>query len=533
MITNYSSQSWTNRQFNSNFPSHPHPHMLTLDQTPPKYIELKQKLMEIHDLNAAASLLYWDQSTYMPLKGAEARGRQLATLRQISHEKFTDVSLGKLLDELQSYEQNLPYHSLEASLIRITREDYQRALKLPSDFIAKFSRHRSRCYETWAQAKAENNFKRVEPYLEKTVEFSQEYAKFFPGYQHIADPLIDEKDQGMTVALVRPLFHKLRQALVPLVEVISSQTPPDISCLHQHFPEAQQLAFSQSIIRQMGYDFNRGRQDKTLHPFMTNFSINDVRITTRIYENDITQGLFSSIHETGHAFYELGISPELEGTPLGEGVSAGVHESQSRLWENIVGRSRAFWQYFYPQLQAEFPSQLNSISAETFYRAINQVKPSLIRTDADEMTYNLHVMIRFDLELDLLEGKLAVKDLPEAWNERYRSDLGLVPSHDSEGVMQDVHWYVGTIGGMFQGYTIGNLLSTQFYQTVLQKHPEIPSEIAQGKFETLSRWLRENIYQEGRKYSPTELITKVTGKELTIEPFLDYLNSKYGEIYQL
>ncbi len=317
---------------------------------------------------------------------------------------------------------------------------------------------------------------------------------------------------------IRAIFAELREQLVPIVQAITDQTVVDNSCLHRGYPESEQLAFSLSVAQQMGYDLQRGRQDKTLHPFMTNFSINDVRITTRVYEHDLSQGLFSTIHEMGHALYEMGVAPEFEGTPLAGGVSSGVHESQSRLWENLVGRSRPFWNYFYPQLQKTFHSQLADVPQETFYRAINQVARSLIRTDADEVTYNLHVMIRFDLELQLLEGTLAVRDLPEAWNERYRSDLGVVPSSDREGVLQDVHWYTGRIGGMFQGYTLGNLISAQFFEAALNAHPEIPNQIEQGNFTTLHEWLKATIYQHGRKYSPSELIERVTGAPLSTTP---------------
>jgi carboxypeptidase Taq len=283
----------------------------------------------------------------------------------------------------------------------------------------------------------------------------------------------------------------------------------------------------------LGYDFQRGRQDKTLHPFMTKFSTGDVRITTRVKEHDLSEGLFSTIHEMGHALYEQGINREFEATPLANGTSSGVHESQSRLWENFVGRSRNFWQFFYPQLQAVFPSQLGNVSLETFYRAINKVERSLVRTDADEVTYNLHVMIRFDLELQLLEGSLAVRDLPEAWNERYRSDLGVVPPSYSNGVLQDVHWYGGMIGGMFQGYTLGNVMSAQFFAAAVKANPEIPTQIEKGDFNPLHDWLKENIYQHGRKYTAPELIERVTGGPLSIDPFIDYIQRKYGELYAL
>lgn len=507
--------------------------MQTLERTHPQLQELKTRLTEINDIESAASLLYWDQATYMPAGGAAARGRQMATLRQLAHIKFTDPTIGQLLADLRDYEASLSYDSDEASLIRITRHDYEKAVKIPASFTAKFSQHSAQCYEAWAKARPENDFAAVEPYLEKTLELSREMANFFPGYEHIADPLIDEADHGMKATSVRSLFAQLRQQLVPIVEAIASQPIADASVLHQTFPEDQQLAFSLQVIKQLGYDFQRGRQDKTLHPFMTKFSTGDVRITTRVRENDLNEGLFSTIHETGHALYEQGINREFEATPLAGGTSSGVHESQSRLWENFVGRSRNFWQFFYPQIQAAFPSQLSNVSLDTFYRAINKVERSLIRTDADEVTYNLHVMIRFDLELQLLEGSLAVRDLPQAWNERYRSDLGIVPPSDSNGVLQDVHWYGGMIGGMFQGYTLGNLMSAQFFDAALRANSAIPTQMTQGNFNTLHDWLKQNIYQHGRKYPPAELVERVTGTPLSIDPFINHIKRKYGELYAL
>ena len=507
------------------------PIMQTLDKTQAKFAQLAAHLREVNDIESASSLLHWDQATYMPAKGASARGRQLATLKQISHEKFTDPKIGELLEDLRFYEQTLPYDSTPASLIRIARRDYEHAARVPAAFMSALCRHQADCYEAWATAKAANNFAAVEPYLEKTLELSRQYADFFPGYEHIADPLIDRSDYGMKVSLLRPLFAKLRQELVPIVEAITSQPPAEDSCLHQNFPESRQLEFTRTIVERMGFDFQRGRQDTTLHPFMTNFSIDDVRITTRVYEDHLDQALFSSIHEAGHALYELGNSPEFEGTLLAGGVSSGLHESQSRLWENMVGRSRGFWECFYPQLQGVFLRQLGHVSTDAFYRAINKVSRSLIRTDADEVTYNLHVAIRFDLELAMLEGKLAVRDLPEAWNERYQTDLGVVPANDSEGAMQDVHWYVGTIGGMFQGYTLGNLMGAQFYETAVKINPEIPVQIERGNFTVLHEWLKQNIYQHGRKYTAVELIDRVTGSPLTIDPFVRYIRHKYGEFY--
>jgi carboxypeptidase Taq len=498
-----------------------------------KYQALKARLLEIDNLGSAAAVLGWDQQTYLPPGGGEARGRQMAALARISQEKFIDPAVGKLLDDLQPYADSLPYDSEQASLIRVTRRDYERATKIPPAFMSEFNEHASRSYMTWAEARPANDFKKVQPLLEKTLDFSRKFSNFFPGYAHIADPLIDFSDYGMKAASVSQLFKELRQRLVPIVKAITSQPEADDAALRKHFPEAQQLEFSAEVVRLLGYDFKRGRIDKTHHPFTTKFSIGDVRITTRVKENYLGEALFSNIHEAGHAMYEQGVDMALEGTPLASGTSAGVHESQSRLWENVVGRSRGFWEYFYPRLQAEFPKQLKGVSLDTFYRGVNKVERSLIRTDSDEVTYNLHIMLRFDFELQLLEGKLAIRDLPEAWRERFTSDIGITPPDDKDGVLQDVHWYGGIIGGVFQGYTLGNILGAQFYQAALKAHPTIPDEMKQGKFETLHTWLVENIYRHGRKFTAPEIVERVTGGALTIEPYIQYLKSKYGELYQL
>lgn len=498
-----------------------------------KLTELKSLLYEVSDLNNAAAVLAWDQATYMPSGGAPARGRQMATLTKIAQEKFIDKKVGKLLDDLRPYEESQPYDSDDASLIRVTRRDYERALKIPPDFLAEFNIHSSETYQLWTAARPANDFPRVRPNLERTLDLSRKLADFFPGYEHIADPLIDFMDYGMKASSVRALFAELRAELVPIVKAITSQAPADDSCLRKHYPEAGQLQFAEEVVRQLGYDFERGRIDKTHHPFMTSFSIGDVRITTRIKEDFLGELLFSNVHEAGHAMYEQGNDPAHEGTPLAGGTSAGVHESQSRLWENVVGRSRGVWEFFYPQLQSAFPDQLKSVPLDKFYRAINKVEKSLIRTDADEATYNLHVMLRLDFELQLLEGTLSIRDLPEAWHERFESDFGVVPPNDSDGVLQDVHWYSGVIGGVFQGYTLGNIMSALFYAEAIKAHPEIPAEMKEGKFDTLHNWLIQNIYRHGRKYTAPELVKKVTGGDLTIQPYIQYLKTKYGELYSL
>lgn len=498
-----------------------------------KLSELKSRLQEVTDLNLAAAVLNWDQATYMPAGGAPARGRQMALLGRIAQEMFIDPAVGKLLDDLQPYAEGLPFDDDDASLVRVARREYERAIKVPPSFLEQVYAHGAESYQVWADARPKNDFAAVQPYLRKTIEFSRQLADYFPGYAHIADPLIDFSDYGMTVASLRDLFANLRQQLVPIVEAIARNPSVEDAPLHQTFPEQKQLEFGLSVIKDYGYDFNRGRQDKTHHPFMTKFSLGDVRITTRVKENDLSEALFSTLHESGHAMYEQGIDMKYEGTPLGNGTSAGIHESQSRLWENQVGRSRAFWNHYYPALQRAFPEQLGSVSQDAFYRAINKVQPSLIRTDADEVTYNLHVIIRFELELELLEGKLDVKDLPQAWHDRYEAYLGVHAPSDVDGVLQDVHWYGGLVGGAFQGYTLGNVMAAAFFEKAQQAHPDIPAQIAEGQFGTLHGWLRDNVYRHGSKYTATELLQHVLGQPLTIDPYIRYLRTKFGALYAL
>jgi carboxypeptidase Taq len=498
-----------------------------------KFAELRARLAEINDLESAAALLSWDQTTYMPPGGAEARGRQLATLGRLAHEKFTDDAVGKLLDDLRPYEESLPADSFDAGLIRVARRDFERAVQVPAPFMAEIYSHTAAAYEAWTKARPANDFAGELPSLERTLDLSRRFAEFFDGYEHIADPLIDLSDYGMKASTVRALFADLREQLVPIVQAITAQPPADDACLKRHFPEPQQIAFGEEAVRRYGYDFERGRQDKTHHPFMTKFSLGDVRITTRINERDLGDGLFSTLHEAGHAMYEQGIRIEYEGTPLANGTSSGVHESQSRLWENIVGRSRGFWEHFYPRLREVFPDQLSDVSLDTFYRAVNKVQRSLIRVDADEVTYNLHVMLRFDFELALLEGELPLRDLPDAWHERMQSDLGVAPPDDRDGVLQDVHWYGGLIGGAFQGYTIGNILSAQFFESATRARPSIKDEIGRGEFGGLHGWLKDNIYQYGRLYTAPELVERATGRPLSFEPYIRYLREKFGELYEL
>jgi carboxypeptidase Taq len=501
-----------------------------------KLAELKKYLVEISDLQSLSALAYWDQATYMPAGGATARGRQISLLDGMAHEKFIAPRIGELLEELRPLETEGSFENDDVSLIRVTRREWQKATRIPTEFQARFSDHTAQVYQAWTVARPENNFAAVEPLLEKTLEFSREMASFFPQQNkgaHIADSLIDFSDEGMTVGVLRPLFTELKNELVPLVEAITARPGPDVSCLHKGFNPSAQIAFGNRLATHIGYDWSRGRNDLTHHPFMTKFSLGDVRITNRANESDISDALFGTLHETGHALYEQGIARELENTPLAGGTSSGVHESQSRLWENLVGRSRSFWEKWFPELQAAFLEQLDSVSVDEWHRAINRVGHSLIRTDADEVTYNLHIMVRFELELQLLEGKLAVRDLPAAWRALYREYLGIEPQDDRDGVLQDVHWFAGTIGGAFQGYTLGNILSAQFYDAALQADPQIEKDFASAEYSRLHDWLRENIYRHGAKFAAPEIIQRATGGPLSIAPYMKYLREKYSALYSL
>jgi len=383
---------------------------------------LKARLLEVDDLNGAAGLLRWDQTTYMPPGGAPARGRQLATLARLAHERFVAAETGRLLDEAAKETASRPFDSDEASLVRVTRRAWDQAVKLPGALVSEFQEHASLIYQAWTVAKPKNDFDSVRPLLERTLVLSRRMAECFPGYDHIADPLIDFSDYGMKAATVKQLFAELRAKLVPIVRSITSRPLADDACVRQHAPESAQLAFGLDVIRRFGFDFERGRQDKTHHPFMTKFSLGDVRITTRVKEDDLSEALFSTMHEAGHALYEQGIRREYEGTPLARGTSAGVHESQSRLWENLVGRSRPFWGLFYPRLQETYPEQLAGVDLEQFHAGIHAVEPGLIRIEADEVTYGMHVMLRFELEQDMVEGRVELRDLPQRWNEKMWED---------------------------------------------------------------------------------------------------------------
>ena len=498
-----------------------------------KYQQLKQRLGEINDVNRAAALLSWDQQTQMPPAGAEARAYQLGTLSKIGHEMHIADETGRLIEAAAAELDGAEYDSDEASLLRVARRDYDRARKLPPEFVAEFSRLTTLAHEIWAKARAENRFEDFRPTLEKVFDMSRQAAEFYGYTDHIYDALLEDYEPGMKTAQVRAIFDDLKKELVPLVQAISERLDRvDDKVLRQEFDEDAQRDFAYAVIRKFGYDFKRGRVDRAVHPFAIHFSINDVRITTRYDRNFLNPALFGSMHETGHALYELGVDLALERTPLAGGTSLAVHESQSRMWENLVGRSRGFWTHFYPDLQRAFPAQLGRTSLDAFYRSINRVSPSFIRVEADEVTYNLHIMLRFELEQELLEGKLKVAHLPEAWNARFQEYLGITPPSDTAGVLQDVHWSSGLIG-YFATYALGNLISVQLWDKALAGAPDIPALVEQGEFGALRDWLRQNVHRHGRKFMPDELVRRVTGESIQSRSYMRYLKAKYGEIYGL
>jgi carboxypeptidase Taq len=497
-----------------------------------KLTQLKATLSEVVDLKYAQALLAWDQETYMPPGGAAGRGYQVGTLAKIAHEKFTSDEVGQLLDDLDPLASQLPSDSDDACLIKITRREYQKSKRVPSAWVEENTRVTSNAYSIWEKAKAASDFVLFQPELEKIVSLCRQYASFFQPYRHVYDPLLDNYEPGLKTAEVQTIFNALRPQQVDLLQAIAEKTGPDNSFLSIDYPEKTQLDFGKEVIARFGFDWQRGRQDLSVHPFTSAFNTGDVRITTRVNPQQLKTAIFGSMHEAGHAMYEQGIDPSLERTPLAGGVSMAIHESQSRLWENLVGRSRPFWSYFYPRLQQLFPGQLGNISLDTFYRGINRVEPGLIRVEADEATYNLHIMLRLELEIALIESSLDVKNLPEAWNSRMKNYLGLTPPDHARGVLQDVHWSLGSFG-YFSTYALGNLVSVQIWEAIHKDLPTLGKSISAGDFRPLLDWLREKIHRHGSKFEPKDLIRRVTGTEITPEPYLRYLITKYSEIYHL
>jgi len=494
---------------------------------------LKARLLKIKRLGEISELLDWDQQTYMPHGAATARGEQSATIRQLVHEMFVDDATGAQLARAEADTAGQDPDSDDVRMLAVVRRDYDRATRLPGDLVAEISRQSAISHSIWVSARQNSDFNAFAPALEKMLDLTRQMAQHLGYRDHIYDALLDGYEPGMKQADVATMFADIKPDLVALTKAISqSARPVDDSLLHRSYPAAVQKPFTLKLASEFGFDLNRGRQDEAAHPFCSGFNRDDVRLTTRFDEAFLSQGLYATLHETGHGLYEQGLPARYDDSPLGAAVSLGVHESQSRMWENLVGRSRPYCQYVFPQLQASFPEALGGETAGGYYRAVNRVHPSLIRVEADEVTYNLHIMLRFEIECELLTGALAVKDLPAAWNDRIYSYLGVTPPDDAQGVLQDVHWSAGLIG-YFPTYALGNLISGQLWNAVQKAIPSLEEDIRAGKFSGLLDWLRANVHDHGRKYLPKELIQKATGEPLTSRYYLDYLKAKFGDIYGL
>lgn len=487
---------------------------------------LRTLIAEVMDLRHSADLIEWDERVYMPPGGAAVHGEMSAALRRLAHEKFTSAEVGKALDDARRDIAGEDPDSTPARMVAVVARDYARATRVPADFVAEHAAVISAAQHVWAEARTRSDFAAFAPHLEKVVGLKRQYVSFFPPAEHPYDVLLDDYEPGMKTAEVRRLFDSLRQRQVAIIRAVADRPAPASEFLRAKFEESDVWRFAVDVVTAFGFDWTRGRQDKSVHPFATGIGASDVRITTRWVEGQPLALLFGTMHEAGHAMYEQGVGDEHQRTLLEGGASLGVHESQSRLWENMVGRSRAFWDHFFPRLQSACPQPLGGVTLPAFYSAINRVQPTLIRVEADEATYNLHIMLRVELELALIEGTLRVPDLPDAWNTRMREYLGLTPPDDARGVLQDIHWSAGLFG-YFATYTLGNLIAAQLWERFGQLHPARDSDIGRGNFSALLSWLRNELHRHGRKFEPKELVQRITGSPVSPEPYLRYLEQKY------
>ncbi len=494
---------------------------------------LKTYLYRPIDLMHAGAVLGWDQQVNMPEQGVQARSQQLATLSAMGHEIITSEEAGWLLEAAEAEAEGLDYDSDAASLVRAARRGYDRYTKLPVELVVRATQVSSQAFVAWREAREKNDYAIFQPLLQETVDINLEKAEHLGYEAHPYDALLDQFEPDMKTADVERLFTDLKTGLVPLLQEIAESDPLDDSFFSaQDYDIDRQWEFTMLLLRDIGYDFKRGRQDKAAHPFTTNFSVNDVRVTTRLYPRRPQSAIFSSVHEGGHALYEQGIPQEFDRTALAGGATLGVHESQSRMWENQVGRSMAFWQYYYPIFRAFFPDALGDVTLEQFHRGINKVQPDFIRVEADEVTYNLHIFVRFELEKALMTGKLKVADIPDAWNARYEEYLGITPPDDAQGCLQDIHWSHGMIG-YFPTYTLGNLMSAQLYAQAREDLPGLEAGFTRGEFRPLLDWLREKVHSYGSKFTAPELLQRSLGQEMRAQPLLDYMREKYTALYNL
>jgi len=488
--------------------------------------ELKRRLGEVSDLRSALAVLDWDQMVMMPPGGASVRADRLATLERVAHERFVDGRIGELVDELGELEATLPYDSDDASLIRVTRRDWEKASRVPADLAAELTKAASEGMAAWVVARAENDYEAFRPWLDRHLALKHEYIACFEPAADPYDILLEDFEPGTTTSEVRGVFDLLREELVPLIAAVGAEGGRPSGIGDGPFPEEGQHSLALAAMTAFGFDPASFRLDTTVHPFCSSFATADIRVTTRYNAHDL-ESLFSCMHEIGHGLYERGVNPALERTPLAAGCSSGLHESQSRLWENVVGRSLPFCRWLHPQLVSTFPDTLGGVTLEHFHGSINRVQPSFIRVDADEVTYGMHIILRFELEQELLAGRLSTADLPDAWNARFEEYLGLAVPEDRLGVLQDVHWSCGMFG-YFPTYQLGNVMSVQIWEAAQAALPNLDESFERGDFSELGAWLRENLYSLGRKLTPKETLERVVGGPIDPEPYLRYLQNKHG-----
>ncbi|SRR5579871_271527 len=501
--------------------------MITPKSTNDLYNEYKAQMRKIADVKNASAILQWDEETYLPAKGAAFRGQQMATLSEISHQLFVEERLGNILEELKARND---LSEKEKRNVELNTEDYLKQKKFSSGFVKKMSEAVSKSFHSWIESRKQNDFSIFENDLNDLLQLKRQEADLLGFENHPYNALLNEFEKDCTVNLLDGTFAEILQPLKNILAQIRSKPQGDDSFLRQFFPKQQQWDLGMKIIKQLGFDFEAGRQDISEHPFTTSFNNNDVRITTRINENDFSSMMWSCIHETGHALYEQGLPESEYGLPLGEYTSLSIHESQSRIWENCVGRSMAFWENNYEQVQQTFSSQLGKVSVSEFYHAINKVQPSLIRTEADELTYHFHVIIRYEIEKLLIEGTLRIHEIPIYWNEQYEKYLGVKVPDDKHGCLQDVHWSHGSFG-YFPTYSLGSFYAAQLFDYAKRQTADLDQEIKNGNTKPLLEYLRKHIYQYGRMYTSEKLLEKINGEGLNINYFLEYLLQKYGNIY--
>jgi carboxypeptidase Taq len=498
-----------------------------------QYDALLQKVNELHDLEKAAQLLAWDREVIMPRAGEEIRIQQMTTLRRLAHEMFVTDEMGQLIEDAAAEVDGEDGDGVAPSLIRWLQYDYGRSRKLPADYVRREAETSGRAHGIWRDARAGDDFASFQPVLAEIVALGQEKAELYGYEREPYDALLEGYERGTTTAEVRAVFDAVTSETVPLLQAIEARgRDVDDSLLYQSYDVERQKEVARYLAEALGYEFERGYMGTAVHPFASSFSRNDARITGRWYPDFLSPAILGIMHESGHAIYEQGTHPDLARTPLARGTSSGIHESQSRLFENVVGRSRGWWHAHFPRLQQSFPEQLGQYTAEDFYLAVNKVQPSLIRVEADELTYNLHIILRFELEQALVNGDLPVDDLPVAWNDKMNELLGIVPPSDREGVLQDIHWTWPSFG-YFPTYALGNLYAAQFFAAAAEQEPAIVGEVEQGKTDALLRWLGENVHRHGRKFTPSELVRRATGQPLSHEPFVAYVTQKFSDVYEL